>query len=51
MSLYSYYIDAPNYAGASIETIRSNINDIMKVVDNKESIYVIYMPIKTHGWQ
>ncbi len=49
MSLYSYYIDAPNYAGASIETIRSNINDIMKVVDNKGE-YLCYLHADKDAW-
>ena len=34
MSLYSYYIDAPNYAGASLDSVRTNINDILSVVED-----------------
>lgn len=49
MSLYNYYIDAPNYALASLDAIRTNINDIFRVVADKGN-HLCYLHADKDAW-
>ena len=49
MSLYSYYIDAPNYAGASLDSVRTNINDILSVVEDSGE-HLCYLHADKDAW-